>query len=424
MGNKIAYVILALLVIIMGGIGYYSYTLYQQVDDLSDQLTAYENEQTVRLETVTGDLQQQITSGLDTLEDQVIGIETDINNLDTELAATGNAISNVEEGVTSITSQVESLDDRVTHAEANLSYSIITAGDVFDSVSQAMVRITDGQSVIGSGFIMDVHGYVITAHHVIENLSPIFVMMYDGRISRANVIGSSSVSDVAVLKLQNNPAIEGPPMGDSSLIRIGEPVVAIGSPGDNENPLALRDTLTSGIISQVNRFVDIEGNSIANLLQFDAAVNFGNSGCPLFNTRGEVIGLVIARISPTLGDGLNWAVSSNKVKRVAEAVIASGYFAYPWIGIGISDLTPEFVEQEHLETANGVLVDEVFTGGPARSAGIKTDDIIVSCDGLPIRDNAELTSYLGEYKSPGDDLIIEVIRENNIFEIVVEVGTR
>ncbi len=326
--------------------------------------------------------------------------------------------------INDVTSGIEALDERIRNTEANLSTSIITADDIFDKVHQATVRITDGDSVIGSGYIMDIHGNVITAHHVIEDISTIYVMMYDGRISRANVVGSCSFSDVAVLKLENNPAIIPPPMGDSSLIRVGEPVVAIGSPGDGENPLALRDTLTSGIISQVNRFINVEGNSIPNLLQFDAAVNFGNSGCPLFNTNGEIIGLVIARIDPVSGDGINWAVASNKVRRVAEAVIANGSFAYPWVGTGISDLTPEFVEEQSLETANGVLLGEIFTGGPAQAAGLKTGDVIISFDGIPVRDSAELTSYLGEFKSPGDELIVEIIRGDEIIELLIEVGTR
>ena len=160
------------------------------------------------------------------------------------------------------------------------------------------------------------------------------------------------------------------------------------------------------------------------MLQFDAAVNFGNSGCPLANSSGEVVGMVTARIDPTLGDGIYYAVSSNKVKRVAAAIIQSGSFAYPWIGVGIADLTPQAVQDKSLETANGVLVSDVFSGGPAQAAGIQNGDIIVAIDGISVRDVADLTSYLGEFKSPGDSVALNIIRGTAKMEISVKVGTR
>jgi serine protease Do len=227
-----------------------------------------------------------------------------------------------------------------------------------------------------------------------------------------------------VLKLESSPTIELPPLADSGKIRIGEPVIAIGSPGDSNTPLGLKDTLTSGIISQVNRYVDVEGNWVANMLQFDAAVNFGNSGCPLANSSGEVVGMVTARIDPNLGDGIYYAVSSNKVKRVAAAIIQSGSFAYPWVGVGITDLTPQAVQDKSLETANGVLVSDVFSDGPAEAAGIQSGDVIVAIDGMLVRDTADLTSYLGEFKSPGDSAALNIIRGTARMEISVKVGTR
>ena len=154
-------------------------------------------------------------------------------------------------------------------------------------------------------------------------------------------------------------------------------------------------------------------------------MNFGNSGGPLANAKGEIIGVVTARIDPARGDGIYYAVAGNKVKRVADAIISSGMFPYPWIGVGISDLTPNLVQQRGLATANGVLVGNVTTGGPAQTAGILTDDVIVVMDGVPMRDTGELTSYLGEHKSPGDVTVIQVTRgteENLTFSVTV--GTR
>ncbi|GAI50687.1 unnamed protein product, partial [marine sediment metagenome] len=120
---------------------------------------------------------------------------------------------------------------------------------------------------------------------------------------------------------------------------------------------------------------------MANLIQFDAAVNFGNSGCPLLNSEGEVIGMVIARIEPNEGDGIYYAVSSNKLKRVTASLIAQGSFDYPWIGVGIANLTPQMVQTRALETTNGILVGEILAESPASAAGIEVDDIIMAFDG-------------------------------------------
>jgi S1-C subfamily serine protease len=185
----------------------------------------------------------------------------------------------------------------------------------------------------------------------------------------------------------------------------------------------MQNTLTSGIISQVNRYENIGGNYIANLLQFDAAVNPGNSGGPLLNSNGQVIGIVVARIDVNEGSGIYLGIASNKVKRVADAIIAKGSFDYPLIGTNnIADLTPQEVKDKSLDTANGVLVSSVTSGGPAQTAGILTGDIIISMDGVPMRNTADLTSYLGEFKSPGDTTVIEVIRGTARLKVSVIVG--
>jgi len=163
---------------------------------------------------------------------------------------------------------------------------------------------------------------------------------------------------------------------------------------------------------------------VANLIQFDAAVNFGHSGSPLLNSEGEVIGMVIARIDPELGDGVYYAISSNKVNRVALSLIERGYFEYPWFGVEIANLTAETVRDRDLETANGALVKAVLAGDPAEAAGIEVDDIIVTIDGTPVRGTADLTCYLGEYISPGDEVTLTIIRDGVEIELTLEVGNR
>jgi 2-alkenal reductase len=426
MANKVIIGILVLLVIFVGGVGYYSYTLNRQIDDLSGQLAAFETEQTARINAVSDELRNEITTGLGSLENRLEESQADIAALGSELEDAADRISGVEEEIGGVSTRITDLDERISSAEEDIARSVINTSEVYEKISPAVVRITDGQNTLGSGFIYDTGGHVITAHHVVAEMDEIIVMMHDGRISKATVIGECQTSDVAVLKLEDNPGIAPLPIGDSSLVKIGEPVIAIGSPGDGENPLGLKDTLTSGIISNVNLYTSYGPGDymVANLFQFDAAVNFGNSGGPLLNTAGEVIGLIVARIDPAVGDGINWAVASNKVKRVADAIIADGSFAYPWVGVGIDDITPDMVQDMSLETSNGVLVTYVYLGSPAEVAGFQTGDIIVAIGGVPVKDTGELTSYLGEYESPGDTTVIEVMRGATSLKLTVEIGTR
>ncbi len=427
MAQKVIMGILVVLLVLMGGIGYYFYTLDQHIDQLGERLTAFEAEQASRINSLSmafGNLRIETQETFSSLEAQLEETRAAVDAANKDLAAAKALINSVESEISGVSSNVESLNERITSTETDISGSVINAGNVYEKVSRATVRITNGQRVIGSGFFFDNEGHVVTAQHVISALTQIYIIMDDGRVSRATATGSCQYSDVAVLKLEISNSIEPLPFADSSKVRIGEPVITLGSPANSDIPLGMKDTLTSGIISQVNRYVDVEGYLVANMLQFDAAANFGNSGCPLANSSGEVVGMVTARIAPNLGDGIYFAVSSNKVKRVAEAIIKSGSFAYPWIGVIITDLTPQMVKEKSLETINGILVADVISDGPAKAAGIQSGDIIVAIDGVSARDTADLTSYLGEYKSPGDTTVLNILRGTTKIEISVKVGTR
>ena len=364
----------------------------------------------------------QTETGLSDLGNKLTDASRDITVVKSDLSAAATRLSDAEQAIGGVSSNLTALDKRVAGAESGisgLSSSLIDTVSIYRQAVKATVRITDGQS-LGSGFIYDVNRHIITAYHVVNGLSPIYVMMYDGRVSQANVIGFCPYSDIAVLKVDTIPSAGPLPMADSSQIHIGESVIAIGSPFSLDN----RDSATLGVISQLNRFVDVENVYKANFIQFDAAVNPGNSGGPLLNSDGKVIGIVDARIAATEGDGISWAISSNKAKRVADSIIATGSFAYPWIGTGISDITPQNVKDKGLDTANGVIVGSVTDGGPASAAGIQTGDIIISMDDIPMRNIADLTSYLGEFKSPGDTAVLEVIRGSSKLKLTVTVGTR
>lgn len=211
-------------------------------------------------------------------------------------------------------------------------------------------------------------------------------------------------------------------MANSESIKIGEAVVVIG------NPFDLGGTVTAGIVSQLNRFQrigdDLESRWISNLIQFDAPANSGNSGGPLLNIDGDVIGLVIARIGPATGEGISYAISANKVKRVTDTIIEQGFFDHSWLGIEASDITPETAEELNRETIHGVLVDAVIIDGPAWKAGIQASDIIISIDGKTIKGLADLTSYLGEYTSPGDSTVVGVERGAVLLHLAVILGAK
>jgi S1-C subfamily serine protease len=421
--NRLITGVLVLLVIFIGAVGYYSFALNRQVDRLSERLASFEGEQTARVQAISDNisaLQTKTESDLGALQGQAASARSDISTLKNDVASAGDKIG-------AVSSQVTALAKRVAGAEASvagISNSIIDTTGVYQKAVRATVRITNGQATNGSGFIYDASGHVVTAYHVVSSLSPIYIMMYDGRISRASIQGYCPFSDVAVLKLDVNPSIDSLPLGDSGKIQVGQPVMAIGSPNFSDESLGLRDTLTSGIVSQVNRYVTVEIGTFANIIQIDTPINFGNSGGPLIDSQGKVVGVVDSRIDPKIGDGISYAISSNKVKRVVEAIISKGSFAYPWMGVNISDLTPEQVTQKSLATSNGALVVTVVSGGPSAAAGVQTGDVITSIDGVAARDIADFLSYLGEFKSPGDTAVLELIRGTSKLKVSVTVGLR
>lgn len=424
MTNKIIIGLLIFLLVLVGGFGYFTYTFHQQVNLMREELNMSRSEQTAQVEAARGELmslRSELQTGLNNL-----GTEIDENTahtvlLEDKVDANLAMIDALEKGVSGNAERLDAMKQELAET-TELAGSVINAHDVYRKASKAVVRISNGQRTIGSGFIYDPEGHILTAHHVIDKLDKIYVIISDGRIFPARVIGSCAFSDVAVLKLDDKPGIEPPEMADSSNIRVGDPVAAIGSPFD------LAESLNTGVVSQVNRFAEIEYDGqtrwVASLVQFDAAVNFGNSGGPLLNSSGGVIGLVIARIEPGEGDGVYYAVSSNKVKRVADAIITQGYFEYPWLGVDISDLTPQQVQDMGLESINGVLVSRVGSDGPAQTAGVRVKDIIIATDGVEMRNVAQLTSYLGEYLSPGESATLTVIRGTTTIDISLEVGLR
>jgi S1-C subfamily serine protease len=315
---------------------------------------------------------------------------------------------------------LDALDNELKGVALGMEQSLINAGELYQEASQSIVRVSDGEKVLGSGFVFDAEGHILTPQHVVEGQNLIYIISADGHTSPATIIGACEYSDIAVLK--HSLSIPALTLADSAKVNVGEPVVVIG------NPLELPGTITSGIVSQTNRFTDVWYDSktrgVANLIQLDAAVNFGNSGSPLLNSKGEVIGMIIARIDPSVGEGAYFAVSSNKLQRVTRSLIEQGSFDYPWLGVEITNLTPETAIARNLETVNGTLVKTVMPATPAEAAGIKVDDIIVAINGTSFQDVADLICYLGEYASPGDEVTLTLIRNGVKIELPLTVGQR
>ena len=413
MVSKVIVIMLAALLVMTGSIAVYSYQLTAEIDSLSEQLTTLREEATTSVGTVRGMLAaytQETNAKLDIIDQKVQANQDGILASDEAVQRNSDLLSELEGEVVDI---VKALAEEESWLQADRLY---------EAVSQSVIEVSDGRNTIGSGFVYDDQGHVVTAHHVIEQLNSLYVVFPDGRISRASVVGSSSSSDVAVLLLERQFNVTPLMMANSESIRIGDAVVAIGSPFD------LGGTVTAGIVSQLNRFEmidnDLESRWISNLIQFDASANFGNSGGPLFNVDGEVIGLIIARVGPTTGEGISYAVSANKAKRVTDTIIKQGFFDYPWLGIEARDITPEAAEELDRETIHGVLIGTVAPDSPAWKAGVQAEDIIISIDGKTIEGMADLTSYLGEYTSPGDSTVVEVERGGILLQLMVIVGIK
>lgn len=271
----------------------------------------------------------------------------------------------------------------------------------------------------GSGVIISQEGYILTNNHVVEGARSLAVIFSDSSRHDAELVGADPLSDVAVIRIKDKvPAIAT--LGDSSILLPGEQVLTIGSPLGN-----FRNTVTAGVVSAVNRSVgDLEG-----LIQTDASINRGNSGGPLINLRGEVVGintLVVRGQSLLTGDsaeGLGFAVPSSIFKNISEQLIKTGEIKYPYLGIRYTMIDGDVAAQRNLALQNGALVAGVEKGTPAESAGLKVDDIITAVNGKSLVQENSLRYVLTQYK-PGDAVKLTVLREKKELSLSVTLATR
>jgi S1-C subfamily serine protease len=314
--------------------------------------------------------------------------------------------------------------------------SALSVSALYDRVHQGVVTIkvtTQAGDALGSGFVIDSDGHIVTNDHVVDGASSISAEFADGSTYDAQLVGADPSTDIAVIKV-DAPSSELTPLqlGNSSAVQVGDGVVAIGS------PLGLDETVTSGIVSALHRTITSPNNfSISDAIQTDAAINHGNSGGPLLDLDGQVIGINSQIESDSGGnDGIGFAVPSNTVKSVVSQLLATGKVEHAYLGVGIATITDALASQLGLPA--GVEVTQVRSGTPAADAGLRAahstrlvqgqevptgGDVITAVDGRHISSSEELQSVIGA-KKPGDTVSLTYARGGSEHTVDLTLGTR
>jgi len=312
----------------------------------------------------------------------------------------------------------------VKHAEAQPMSFGGDNGDMQDQLgrlfgfrfgnAQAAPRQTPVESGLGSGFIIDRSGVVLTNNHVVDGASQVKVQLSDGREFKGIVLGTDPKTDVAVVKIQGGGTFQPVQWGDSDHIRVGDSVFAVGS------PFGLGNTVTAGIISARSR--DIGEGPYDDFLQVDAAINAGNSGGPLFDGNGHVVGMNTAIYSPSGGNvGIGFAIPEALAKRVADQIIAHGSVSRGHIGVALQRVTPDIADAMGMKGTDGALVANVDIDSPAFFSGLKQGDVVRSFDGKPVKDVRALSRMVADAKV-GTRVPITVLRDGHQVALELRIG--
>jgi serine protease Do len=318
-------------------------------------------------------------------------------------------------------------DPHIGIGESNISYENIpqegslSLQDIYEKVIDSVVSIScslPGGSSTGSGVILSEEGFVVTNAHVVEDATQIQVLLTDGRNLEATLIGADKISDLAVLEIEADNLVAAQ-LGDSSVLRVGDVVVAIGDPLG----VALRGTMTDGIVSAINRDVTVDGR-VMNLIQTNAALNSGNSGGPLLNCYGQVIGINTMKIGDTVSaagvEGLGFAIPSTTVSHIVNQLLQQGYVSgRP--AMGISGEQVSLIYQMYYRLPSGLQITYVEPGGSADLAGIQTGDILLRFGNVRITTLEDLESALYTC-SPGDTVQLIIFREGKQYSVSVTLG--
>ena len=346
----------------------------------------------------------------------------------------------------------ESLKSEITTNNKNTSIAIaevpplysesLSLIEIFEKSEPGVVRVNvqrdetiEGIGGIGSGFVFDKKGHIITNAHVVKDAVKVVVTFLDGRSYNAEIIGTDEFTDLAVIKVNADLVLLHPlSIGDSSNLKVGEQIAAIG------NPFGLSGSMTSGIVSQLGRLLPGEVYSIPDVIQTDAAINPGNSGGPLLNMRGEIVGINTAIQSAT-GEftGVGFSIPSQTVAKIVPTLIEKGEYKHPWIGISGRDIDPDMANVLNLKDAIGFLIITVVDDSPASNAGligsdktIKVEgvnypiggDVILSVDGIEVRKIDDILIHLQRAKTVGNEMILEILRDGRTTNVTIVLQER
>ena len=339
-------------------------------------------------------------------------------------------------GVNVNDSYAEIIEEKPSTYSKNLSLV-----EIFEKAEPGVVRVNvqrteENGGGVGSGFVFDKKGHIITNAHVVKDAKKVIVTFLDGRSYNAEIIGIDQYTDIGVIKVNADLKLLQPlTLGDSSNLQVGEPITAIG------NPFGLSGSMTSGIISQMGRLLPSgSGYSIPDVIQTDAAINPGNSGGPLLNMRGDIVGINTA-IQSTTGEftGVGFAIPSQTVAKIVPTLISEGEYNHPWIGISGRDIDPDMANVLGLKDALGFLIITVVEDSPASEAGligsdktIKVEsreypvggDIILAVDGIDVRKIDDILIHLQRVKTVGDEMNLEILRDGRTTNVTIVLQER
>ena len=324
------------------------------------------------------------------------------------LPVVANVVSAIPQ--TAVIPQLPSIADLVEDMEpsvASISVESVNRGIFFDFTDEGA----------GSGLVVRPDGYVVTNYHVIQDVVGIKVDLPDGNTYDAAIVGWDIVTDIAVLKVESEEDLPVITWGDSDEVRVGDWVVAVG------NALALKGgpSVTMGIISAKGRTVRTDRGALYDMIQTDAAINDGNSGGPLMNLSGEVVGISTAMLRQA--QGIGFAISSETALPIIDSLIEYGRVVRPLMGLNAEDITPAIANRLSLNVRDGIIITRLSQGGPAYNAGLQVGDVVISLDGIPTSDMSSFLTLLWSY-DVGDSVHVEYMRENKQFETSVELAER
>ena len=357
-------------------------------------------------------------------DETIIEMQNQINENEVQVQ------TQIDENEVQVQTQIDKINNLILEKPKTLSLI-----EIFEKSEPGVVRVNtqtnNGTGGVGSGFVFDKKGHIITNAHVIDDATKIIITFLDGRSYNAEIIGMDKYTDIGVIKVNADLKLLHPlSLGDSSNLEVGEPITAIG------NPFGLSGSMTSGIISQMGRLLPSDsGYSIPDVIQTDAAINPGNSGGPLLNMRGEIVGINTA-IQSTTGEftGVGFAIPSQTVAKIVPTLINEGEYKHPWIGISGADIDPDMASVLGLKDAIGFLIITIVEDSPAEEAGLigsngtkKVDgreysiggDIIIGVDGIEVRKIADILVHLQRAKTIGDEIDLEILRDGRTTNVTV-----